>query len=149
MLTQGERGRAEDLVQKVFEAATDKWEDQLGPGSEEYRRKWLFRVLKKKAIDEWRAPRPTVVEPEQIDRELGARPSSLDTCDIVLEDLERERLWKVLKIMPPARYRIAYLSWNLAGHSSRSRTSSESRRAPCAFSCTRRASSCEASSRVY
>jgi DNA-directed RNA polymerase specialized sigma24 family protein len=45
---------AEDLVQVTFQAAAESW-GKLRFLDEESRRRWLYRVLQKKAVDRWRS----------------------------------------------------------------------------------------------
>jgi RNA polymerase sigma-70 factor (ECF subfamily) len=108
LLTQGDRSKAEDLVQKVFEAAATGWADV--PRDDEGRRRWLFRVLRNKAIDLWREESRIVLKSEPIDGDREAS-SADDPCALVIGSISDEQLWKELKVMPPMQYQVAYLSW--------------------------------------
>ncbi|GAA3693833.1 hypothetical protein GCM10022224_069140 [Nonomuraea antimicrobica] len=55
-LPQVDRAHAEDLVHIAFQEAALCW-DELAARDLEGRRRWLFAVLRNKAIDEWRRNR--------------------------------------------------------------------------------------------
>lgn len=107
VLTQGDRSGAEDLVQKVFEAAAAGWSGV--PGDAEGRRRWLFGVLRHKAVDLWREESRVLLEPIDEDRE--APSADEDPGTLVADSTSDEQLWKELKVMPHAQYRVVYLSW--------------------------------------
>lgn len=55
-LTQGAAETAQDLVQQTFQAAILAWAE-VRERSAEGQRRWLYQVLKNKAIDDWRKQR--------------------------------------------------------------------------------------------
>lgn len=111
VLAQGDRRAAEDLVQEAFVAAVKEW-CIVGPRGDEDRRRWLFRVLRNKTIDRWRADRRTLLDPELLDAALSTQMTDDDeTATQALSSVVIDQVWKEMKIMPPARYRVAYLAW--------------------------------------
>jgi RNA polymerase sigma factor (sigma-70 family) len=111
VLTQADQRAAEDLVQVVFEASIQSW-SSVGPLSDEDRRRWLFVVLQRRAIDRWRADRRTLLEPAFLNAALATRITDDDETAIhALSSVTMDQVWKEMKIMPPARYRVAYLAW--------------------------------------
>jgi RNA polymerase sigma-70 factor (ECF subfamily) len=111
VLTQGDRQAAEDLVQEAFEAAVKKWRS-IGVREDEDRRRWLFVVLQNKTIDRWRADHRTQLDPELLDATLSMQTTDDDETAVqALNSVVIDQIWKEMKIMPPARYRVAYLAW--------------------------------------
>jgi RNA polymerase sigma factor (sigma-70 family) len=111
VLTQADRRAAEDLVQQVFEASIKSW-SSVGPRRDEDRRRWLFVVLRRRAIDRWRKDGRTLLEPDLLDAALETRITDDDETSILaLSSVAIDQVWKAMKIMPPARYRVAYLAW--------------------------------------
>ena len=104
------RSDAEDLVQEVFLAAAINWDTVNGLGDEN-RRRWLFGVLLHKAVDRWRTEQRTLLDPLILDRELTSQTIDGDPATLALSSICVEQIWKEMKIMPPAQYRVAYLSW--------------------------------------
>jgi RNA polymerase sigma-70 factor, ECF subfamily len=98
---------AEDLVQVTFQEAALAWE-RLGSLDEETRRKWLYRVLRNKAIDQWRAHGSRQSSWEQIDTAVSP---ALGTYRAALSSIALQRCWDMIKLMPQARQRIAFLKW--------------------------------------
>ncbi|MGH3887655.1 MAG: RNA polymerase sigma factor [Pseudonocardiaceae bacterium] len=111
VLTRGDRDAAEDLVQEVFEATVlGNW-DTVCPLGDEDRRRWLFRVLMHKAVDRWRTEKRMVLDPFILDSELASQTMDGDPATLVLGSITVEQIWKEMKSMPPAQYRVAYLDW--------------------------------------
>jgi RNA polymerase sigma-70 factor (ECF subfamily) len=99
--------RPEDLVQTTFHEAILGWE-KVSQYALDERRKWLRRVLKNKAIDDWRkncAVDLTGAVPEPGPQPAG--PSELAELSIALENC-----WTEIKQMPPVRQKVAFLVWN-------------------------------------
>ena len=65
------RSDAEDLVQVTFQAAALAWEHPLRALDQESRRRWLYRVLRNKAIDQCRTYGSRWSSSDQIDRAPG------------------------------------------------------------------------------
>ena len=99
---------AEDLVQIAFQAAAMVWEQQLRALDQESRRKWLFRVLRNKAIDQWRTYGSRWSSSEQIDK---AARAAQETDRHALCSIELQQCWEKVKMMPEARQRVAFLKW--------------------------------------
>jgi RNA polymerase sigma-70 factor (ECF subfamily) len=106
-LVQGDQAGAEDLVQEVFHDAALNW-DKLRQCDLGHQRAWLFRALRNKAITRWNTAKRVNIGLD------SAGPSSDpdDTHDKALTSIALDRCWKVLKAMPPGRYRVAYLRWH-------------------------------------
>jgi RNA polymerase sigma-70 factor (ECF subfamily) len=111
VVSQDNRADAEDLVQKVFEAAAVNWDD-LRSRSESSRRQWLHAVLRKRAIDRWRAERHILLEPQLLDIQLGTHTSDDPSLSVVTADTAA-LIWEKLRVLPSAQYRVAYLDWAL------------------------------------
>jgi RNA polymerase sigma-70 factor, ECF subfamily len=106
-IVQGDYAQAEDLVQEVFHDAARAWE-VLGARDVGLQRAWLFKVLKNKAISRWRSDTRATV-----DIDLDGIPCDVDdTCDKALKSITVERCWEVVRRMPLARHRVAYLRWH-------------------------------------
>lgn len=99
---------AEDLVQVTFQEAAIKWEQCLCSLDQESLRRWLYRVLRNKTIDQW--------------RKYGSRRASLDRLETVSGPVEEtyrnalfsitlQRCWEKIGTMPEARQRVAFLKW--------------------------------------
>lgn len=110
VLTQGDRQAAEDLVQEAFEVSVKKW-CSVSTLTDEERRRWLFTVLQRRAIDRWRIDRRMVLDPRILDTALSTQMTDDETAIQALNSVAIDRVWKEFKIMPPARYRVAYLAW--------------------------------------
>jgi RNA polymerase sigma factor (sigma-70 family) len=102
------RSDAEDLLQVTFYAAAVEWERRLSCLDEESRRRWLYRVLRNKAIDQWRASKPFRLSPEPVEAmPLTLRETHHEAlCSIVLQ-----RCWGRIGRMPTMRQRVAFLKW--------------------------------------
>jgi RNA polymerase sigma-70 factor (ECF subfamily) len=107
---------AEDLVQVTFYAAAVDWERRLSQLDEESRRKWLHRVLRNKAVDQWRAAsrRLPLESAEAVPAALRETHHEA-LCSIVLQ-----QYWDRIARMPPVRQRVASLkcgedwSWRIS-----------------------------------
>lgn len=111
VLTRGDRDAAEDLVQEVFAAAAIENWDTVGALGDEDRRRWLFTVLMHKAVDRWRTEKRMLLDPFVLDSELTSQTMDGDPATLTLGSITIEQIWKEMKIMPPAQYRVAYLGW--------------------------------------
>lgn len=101
------RPAAEDLVQEVFQDAALSW-DRLACRDPQGRRRWLFRAVRNKAIDQWR--KNGRCEPNS---GLVESPFAVeDTAHRVLCAAALERCWSIIKEMPPMRQTVAFLRWN-------------------------------------
>lgn len=100
---------AEDLVQVTFHDAAVKWESLLVTFDHESRRKWLYRVLCNKAIDEWRKYGSRRVSLEQLE-DRGGRPD--ETYAKALFSISLKRCWEYIVTMPETRQRVAFLAWS-------------------------------------
>lgn len=99
---------ADDLVQETFRAAAMAWEQQLCALDQESRRRWLYRVLRNKAIDQWRTYGSRWSSSEQVDRATGP-PHETDRN--ALSSIALQRCWDMIRMMPESRQRIAFLKW--------------------------------------
>lgn len=111
VLTRGNRHAAEDLVQEVFATSVIKDWDAVRVLGDEDRRRWLFKVLLHKSVDRWRNEKQTLLVPCVLDGELTSQIIYGDPAALALSSVSVEQIWKEMKIMPPAQYRVAYLSW--------------------------------------
>jgi RNA polymerase sigma-70 factor (ECF subfamily) len=102
------RQDAEDLVQMTFQAAAVAWERQLEALGEESRRKWLYCVLRNKAVDQWRSGAARTLSLESADNVPGPLR---DICDQALNSVLLDRCWDRIARMPQARQRVAFLKW--------------------------------------
>jgi RNA polymerase sigma-70 factor, ECF subfamily len=110
LLTQGDHDAAEDLVHEVFEAVASKW--RAVPLCEEQRRPWLFAVLRNKAMDRWRSREPQPLpQPELLGTEEAYVADHDDSPELPVNPNTIEQLWKEMKSMSTAQYRVAYLDW--------------------------------------
>jgi RNA polymerase sigma-70 factor (ECF subfamily) len=109
VLSQGDHASAEDLVQRVFEAAALGWR-AVRPLTTEERRRWLYVVLKRRAIDTWRSERRILLDSDLLDN-FSKNDVTDEVGEVVTEALSIDQLWKELRSLPPVRYRVAYLSW--------------------------------------
>jgi len=111
VLAQGDRRAAENLVQEAFEASVKQW-CTVGPLPDQDRRRWLFKVLKRRAISHWRINRRILLDPELLDAALSTQMTDGDETAIqALDPVVIDQAWEEMKIMPPARYRVVYLAW--------------------------------------
>ncbi|MFJ6671801.1 RNA polymerase sigma factor [Actinosynnema sp. NPDC091369] len=97
---------AKDLVQTAFQELVRAWAEVGGRAPVEHRR-WLRRVLKNKAIDDWRKTRAvdtTAPLPEPVVR-------SADLSDRVGWSIALARCWAAIERMPLMRQRVAFLVW--------------------------------------
>lgn len=99
---------AEDLVQVTFQAAAMKWEQSLRSLDEESRRRWLYRVLRNKAIDQWRTGGSRLVFSEQLESASGPQH---ETYRNALSSIVLQRCWDRIAKMPETRQRVAFLKW--------------------------------------
>lgn len=102
------RTDAEDLVQMTFQAAVMEWERTLCGLDQESCRKWLYRVLRNKAVDQWRTDgsrRPPAELPE------STPGSDKGTYRSALSAIVLRRCWERIAKMPEARQRVAFLRW--------------------------------------
>jgi RNA polymerase sigma-70 factor, ECF subfamily len=101
-----DRHRADDLVQEAFKAAAVAW-DSLARRDREGRRRWLFKVLRNKAIDQWRKEKNATAIPDPPE----PRPSGDATADRVLSATALAKCWVAVQGMPPVRQQVAFLRW--------------------------------------
>jgi RNA polymerase sigma-70 factor (ECF subfamily) len=99
---------ADDLLQVTFYAAAVEWERRLSILDEESRRRWLYRVLRNKAIDQWRAGESRRLSPEPVETlPVTVQETHHEAlCSIVLR-----RCWDRIARMPTIRQRVAFLKW--------------------------------------
>lgn len=101
------RSDAEDLVQVTFYAAAVEWE-RLSLLDEESRRRWLYRVLRNKAVDQWRAGESRRLSP--VPAEMAAVTIG-ETYHEALCSIVLQRCWDRISQMPTVRQRVAFLRW--------------------------------------
>jgi RNA polymerase sigma-70 factor, ECF subfamily len=98
---------ADDLVQEAFQAAAFRWSDLAGRDTEG-QRCWLFKVVRNKAIDQWRRNCKSVPIPEPPEVSSAADT----TADRVISVIALEKCWSVVRAMPPVRQQVAFLRWS-------------------------------------
>ncbi|MCP9953811.1 RNA polymerase sigma factor [Actinomadura madurae] len=108
-LTQGDAETARDLVQQTFQAAILAWAD-LAVRDTEGQRRWLYRVLKNKAIDEWRKQR-RVCPVDEVETDDPIDHDSLEVGRQVLCAAALQECWNLIAKMPSDRARVAHLCW--------------------------------------
>jgi RNA polymerase sigma factor (sigma-70 family) len=102
------RFSAEDLVQMTFQVAAVEWEQTLCRLDQETRRRWLYGVLRNKAIDQWRTVGSRWVLTELAEN----RPVPLQgTYHRALSSIVARRCWARIAKMPEVRQRVACLRW--------------------------------------
>jgi RNA polymerase sigma-70 factor (ECF subfamily) len=97
----------DDLVQITFQEAARAWHT-LGQRPPEDRRKWLYTVLRNKAVDEWRKTRR--VDPTPDDPRPGLPP---DPAEVAEQSLALARCWAHIGGMSAKRQQIAFLAWQM------------------------------------
>lgn len=102
------RSDAEDLVQVTFQAAAMAWEGKLRSCDPESRRRWLYRVLRNKAVEQWRVGGSRLVPSERVES-ASAYPQ--ETSRSALSSIVLDRCWDRIAKMPEARQRVAFLRW--------------------------------------
>jgi RNA polymerase sigma-70 factor, ECF subfamily len=102
------RPDAEDLVQMTFQAAAVEWERILCNLDQESRRRWLYRVLKNKAIDQWRAVGSGRVSAGFAENTPAPQRGTYHSA---LSSIMLGRCWARIAKMPEARQRVAFLRW--------------------------------------
>jgi RNA polymerase sigma-70 factor, ECF subfamily len=105
LMTQGDRARAEDLIQQAFHAAIKDWVT-VGPLDPRRQEAWLYKVLQYKAIDTWRAGVREHLVPG-LDFDQLRAPQ--DTAHRALCSIELDRALKVVFAMPPVRHQVMCL----------------------------------------
>ena len=106
----GDRGKAQTLVQETFQAAWQK-RDKFLSYEPERQRRWLFRVLRNKIINSFTRGVGRF-ERLQDDPELGfeqhpAGPSSPSRAALLGDVLDQ--CWDVIKTMPPVRQKVFFM----------------------------------------
>jgi len=107
-LAEIDRAKAEDLVQATFVAAMERW-SRLGRLDPEQQRRWLYRVLKNKAIDQWRHGRRLQFVD---DYREGREPARSETEHRVMFAVALDQAWEMISNMPGQRQKVAFLCWN-------------------------------------
>jgi len=97
----------DDLVQITFQEAARAW-DTLGPRSPEDREKWLYAVLRNKAVDECR--KTCRVDPTPDEPGAGLPP---DPAEVAEQSLTLARCWAHIGGMSAKRQQIAFLAWQM------------------------------------
>lgn len=101
------REDAEDLVQTTFHELIREW-TKVGQYNLAELRGWLHRVLKNKAIDDWRKTRAVDTTPDVPER-IG-QPTAL--ADQVERSIALANCWAAIERMPLMRRRVAFLRWH-------------------------------------
>lgn len=102
-----DRQAADDLVQEAFHDVALSWEKLANrdPGG---RRQWLFRVVRNKAVDQWRKNGRCEPSGDLV----GPRSADPDATDRIVCADALERCWSAVRAMPPMRQKVAFLRWN-------------------------------------
>jgi RNA polymerase sigma-70 factor, ECF subfamily len=104
------RQDAEDLVQVTFYSALMNWERGLCSLDQESLRRWLYRVLHRRAIDEWRTYGARHMPSDRM--EVLPNPCQ-DTYLSAVWSIVLEHCWERIARMPEARQRVAFLRWRM------------------------------------
>ncbi len=105
LLSQGNHGQAEDLIQVVFQAAIMRW-DTIGHKDFGEQMAWLTVVLHNKAADAWRVNR----RENSLTAVVSSQPQLLQDAGYqALCSIALGRALKVIMEMPPVRHRVACL----------------------------------------
>jgi RNA polymerase sigma-70 factor (ECF subfamily) len=102
------RSDAEDLVQVTFQEVVINWEWSLCGLDQESLRRWLYRVLRNKTIDQWRKYGSRQVP---LDRPESASGPLEETYRDALCSITLQRCWDTISTMPETRQRVAFLKW--------------------------------------
>jgi RNA polymerase sigma-70 factor, ECF subfamily len=100
-----DRGEAEDLVQITFQEAARAW-DTLGQRGPEDRRKWLYTVLRNKAVDERRKTSRVDLTPDDPGTGSSSDPAEAAELSVALA-----QCWEHISRMPPQCRSVAFLAW--------------------------------------
>lgn len=96
---------ADDLVQITFHEAARAWHT-LGQRTPEERMKWLYTVLRNKAVDEWR--KTWRVDPTPDDPRTGSTP---DPAEVAEQSEVLAQCWAHIGRMSRMRQQVAFLAW--------------------------------------
>jgi RNA polymerase sigma factor (sigma-70 family) len=103
--------RSDDLVQETFHAALLTWsKSRLGDLDLETQRRWLFKVLRNKAVDQWRAGKRIHLGYEVTEADLLQVGDT--TFSQALSSVMLDRCWSAIARMPLQMRRVAFLLWN-------------------------------------
>lgn len=103
---------AEDLVQTAFHEAIFAW-STVGRYAPDEQRRWLRRVLRNKAIDDWRRHRRVdVVDLATAVLEPG--PPATAAGELAELSITLASCWAEIRRMPLVRQRVAFLVWGEA-----------------------------------
>lgn len=108
VLTRGDRGLAEDLVQAGFEAAARAW-GIVGCLADAQRRGWLRTAVANIAVSGFR--REAALRDRLPRIEARYRETQADTEALALSSVMLERCWQVIKDMPERQHAVAVLRW--------------------------------------
>jgi RNA polymerase sigma-70 factor (ECF subfamily) len=98
---------AEDLVQITFQEAARAW-DTLGQRTSMERRKWLYKVLHNKLVDEWRKTCHIDLTPD--DPRCGSPP---DPAEAAEQSVALAQCWTHISRMSKKRQQVAFLTWQM------------------------------------
>jgi RNA polymerase sigma-70 factor (ECF subfamily) len=109
-LTHGNSVHADDLVQETFVAAAQCRDAKLAGRDASAHRRWLFRVVRNKAIDAWQKDQRVQVR-TKADLTDVSGGSVANTDHVALCSAAAARCWVLVEQMPPTRYQVAVLRW--------------------------------------
>lgn len=109
-LTHGNSIHADDLVQETFVAAAQCWDAKLAGRDAPAHRRWLFRVVRNKAIDAWRRDQRVQFRTNADLADISGG-SVANTDHVALCSAAATRCWLLIERMPPTRYQVAVLHW--------------------------------------
>jgi RNA polymerase sigma-70 factor, ECF subfamily len=109
-LARGDRARADDLVQAVFEAACWAWPG-LRSLAEERRRSWLRKTLANIAMSGFR--RDAAFRDRLARIEVRYRKIPADPLEQAFSSIMLERCWQIIQDMPKRQHAVAVLRWQL------------------------------------
>jgi RNA polymerase sigma factor (sigma-70 family) len=117
VLVRGDRERAEDLVQAVFEAASRHWR-RLRRLAEEQRHSWLRATLANIAIVWFRSEHGEPGEPVEAafrdwlpTAEASLGKGQADQAEQAFSPITLERCWQAIQSMPEPQHTVALLHW--------------------------------------
>jgi RNA polymerase sigma-70 factor, ECF subfamily len=105
-ISRGGRPEPQELLHRTFEDVVRAWR-QVGLLGPDARRKWLRRVLKNKAIDEWRKPKVIALTADV----PHPHSRSDDPAEHAEFGIALAACWGEIKQMPPMRQEVAFLVW--------------------------------------
>jgi DNA-directed RNA polymerase specialized sigma24 family protein len=106
--TRGDRELSEDVLQETFRKAAQNWH-KLHDRTEQEREAWLIEVAFNTAADVFRRAETAREKQPQIRERYW--PAETDVYRQAMTSIAIQRFIELIAAMPPARSRVAFLSW--------------------------------------